>query len=303
MSPSSIRRGYLLAGLAVAIWAGFILVSRAGGAAVLNGYDITALRFATAGALLLPLWLRSPRVRLIDARLLALAVFGGFGYSLVAYSAFRYAPAAHAAILMPGMLPFEMAIVAWLLLGEKPGRMRVIGLGCIALGVAALAIESFSAGVGATWIGDLLFVCASTCWAIYTVLARRWAFAPMQTTIAVTLISAALYLPVYAFFLPKQIDTAPLSAVLFQAAYQGVIVTIVAMLLYMKAMTLIGPTRLATFMALVPALAGLSAVPALGEPLSGWLLAGLAMVSLGAWVGTRTAVLPSAPAKKAASIR
>jgi drug/metabolite transporter (DMT)-like permease len=290
MTQATVRRGYLLAGLTVTIWAGFILASRAGGAAVLNGYDITALRFATAGTILLPFWLRSHRVALFDARLLALAVFGGFGYSLVAYSGFRFAPAAHAAILMPGLLPFEMTIVAWLLLGEKPGRMRVLGLACIALGVAALAVESFASGLGQTWVGDLLFIAASTGWAIYTVLARRWTVAPMQAAIGVTLISAVLYLPAYALFLPKQIATAPLSVMLFQAAYQGIAVTIVAMLLYMKAMTLIGPTRLATFMALVPALAGLSAVPVLGEPLSGWLIAGLAMVSLGAWVGTRTAL-------------
>jgi drug/metabolite transporter (DMT)-like permease len=291
MHSESTRRGYLFAGLTVAIWAGFILVSRVGGTSALGAHDITALRFAVAAAVLLPVWLFSRRFRLFDRRTVALSLCGGFGYSLIAYSAFRYAPAAHAAILMPGMLPFEMTIIAWWLLGERPGRVRVIALGLIAIGVAALAVETFSAtrtAAGSTWIGDLLFVTASTSWALYTVLARRWGVAPLDTAIGVTLVSAALYLPVYVLFMPMQIASAPLQTILVQAVYQGLLVSIVALLLYMKAMTLIGPTRLGSFMALVPALAGISAVPVLGEPLSGWLLAGLAMVSLGAFVSTRT---------------
>jgi drug/metabolite transporter (DMT)-like permease len=128
---------------------------------------------------------------------------------------------------------------------------------------------------------------ASLSWAIYTVLVRRWGFAPAETTIGVTLLSALCFLPVYALLLPKGIGQAPLAALVLQGFYQGVLVAIVAMVLYMQALARLGPMRLGTAMATVPAIAGIGATLALGEPFSLWLVAGLVLTSLGAWLGTR----------------
>ena len=48
MEQSQLRRGYFYAALTVAVWSGFILVSRLGGKSPLTGWDVTALRFGTA---------------------------------------------------------------------------------------------------------------------------------------------------------------------------------------------------------------------------------------------------------------
>ncbi|MGR2681100.1 hypothetical protein [Chromobacterium haemolyticum] len=102
MSTLSLRQGYLAAFGAVAIWTGFNLVSRLGGKSALAGTDMLALRVGVA-ALILLLCGGLPRGALRDARLWLLTLLGGLGVSLFAYSGFKYAPAAHGGLLLPGM--------------------------------------------------------------------------------------------------------------------------------------------------------------------------------------------------------
>lgn len=286
MPVSVSRAGYFFSAGTVLIWSGFVLLSRMAGTSSLNGNDLAALRFATAAVILLPAWYFKWRVPLLNRRLLLLTLTGGLGYALAAYWGFRFAPAAHGAVLLSGMLPFFVAGVTWLLLGEAPRARLRQALICIAAGVGCLALHSLN-GLAQSWPGDMLMLGASLLWAIYTVLVRRWAYAPAQTTIGVTLLAALLYLPVYLLWLPKGISAAPLSLIVTQALYQGVVVAIIAMALYMQALARLGPLKLGTVMATVPAIAGTGATVLLGEPFSLWLLGGLMLTSLGAWLGTR----------------
>ena len=289
------RAGYIYAALTATIWAGFVLVSRIGGTGPLNAWDITALRFGTAALILLPAWLWWRRVPLLNARMVALALIGGIGYAAFVYAGFRYAPAAHGALLVSGLLPFTMALCVWLVLHERPhGGMRA-GLVLIALGVGLLAFDTLAHPVdGAAalrgshvWLGDAFLVAGSLCWALYSVLIKRWQIGPWETTIGVALMAGAIYLPVYVLLLPKNMAAADTGTILLQAVYQGVLVVIVAMVLYLQAMARLGPARLGAFMAMVPAVAGIGVSLALGEPLTAWLIGGLLLTSAGAWVSAR----------------
>lgn len=285
-SATATRTGYAYAAATVLIWSGFVLLSRMASKSSLNGNDLTALRYATAAAILLPAWWFKWRVPLFQVRMLLLALIGGLGYALTAYWSFHFAPAAHGAVLLSGMLPFFVAAAAWLILREPPRAALRHALLCIAAGVACLALHSLD-GLAQSWPGDLLMLAASACWAVYSVLVRRWGYAPAETTIGVALLSALVFLPVYCLLLPKGIASAPLSAVITQALYQGVFVAIIAMVMYMQAMARLGPLKLGTAMATVPAIAGIGATLLLGEPFSLWLVAGLVLTSVGAWLGTR----------------
>jgi drug/metabolite transporter (DMT)-like permease len=285
MLPSS-RSGYFFAAATVLIWSGFVLMARHAGVSALNGYDLTALRFGTAAALLLPAWIFWKRVPIFNLRMLSLALSGGIAYSVVVYWSFHFAPGGHGAVLISGMLPFFMAACAWVVLGETPRRSLWLSLIVIALGMAALGVDTFRHS-GSTWRGDLMMATSSLIWAIYTVLVRRFGYSPAETTIGVALLACLIYLPVYIVFLPKGMAQVPLSAVLAQAFYQGVLVVIVAMVFYMQAMVRLGPTRLGAIMAVVPAVAGLGAWLVLQEPLSAFLVAGLVLTSTGAWLGSR----------------
>lgn len=280
--------GYLAAFGTVAIWTGFNLMSRWGGKSPLTSYDLFALRVGMASLLLLPFMGSLPKALWKDARMWALAMIGGLLYGVVVYAGFKYTMAAHAAIFLGGMQPFFVGLVAWWLLKERPSRARSIGVAWIAVGVLALAVPYVLAGWSeAMLIGDALILVASLDWALYSVLVKRWSYRPWDLTRFVTLMSAVVYLPVYLLFLPKQLDAVPWQTLLIQALYQGIGPSIVAMLLFLQAVALLGAVRVGAIVALVPVLSGVAAAPLLDEPLTGWLMAGLVLVSLGAYVASR----------------
>lgn len=288
MSPSSHRTGYLAALGTVAIWTGFILVSRLGGKSALTPYDILALRLGTAALLLALFAGRLPAHAWRDMRLWALAAIGGVGYGVLVYSGFKSVPAAIGAILLPGLQPFLIAILAWLIAGERPSPARTAGYAAIAAGIGLTAEPVLAGRWSADMLaGDGLIVASSLLWAIFSVLAKRWRFDPWLLTRFVAIGSAVLFLPVYVVALPKALDAVPFTTLLVQGLYQGIGPTILAMLLYLKAVEALGPARVGALIALVPVLAGLAAVPLLAEPLTLWLGGGLLAVSLGAYLASR----------------
>jgi len=294
MTGNPERSGYLFAALTVILWAGFVLVSRLGGTGTLTPFDITALRFGTAALVLAPVWLLLLRVPLFTPRLFVLAMVGGIAYALSVYAGFRYAPAAHGALLVSGLLPFGVAFFVWWLLGEPAQPSLRRGLGLIALGVLCLGIDVArqeggvaAGGIAQVLLGDTLLLAASLCWALYTVLIRRWGYSPWETTVGVALLASLVYLPVYFLLWPDALFHADPQEILLQSFYQGVLVVIVAMALYMLAMQRLGPARVGAMMAVVPAFGGVGVSLMLDEPLTVWLLAGLLLTSAGAWFGSR----------------
>ena len=287
---ASTRAGWIAVTATICIWTGFILVSRAGGKGILTGWDVAALRFGV-GALIAVFFL--PRVTLPPPKVIALfSLFGGIGYAVTVYSAFRMAPAAHAAVLMPGALPFETAVIAWLWLKQAPSRPQRIALGLVLAGIVLTAADTLSHGAqitGMQMVGDALFLCGSSTWATFTLLLRRHPVSPLTATVTTTLGSAIVYLPLWWLFLPSTLGQAPVAEILMQAVYQGVLVVFVAMLLYTLAVRHLGPQTVALLMAVVPGLAALAAVPVLDEPLSVLALAGLGAVTAGAVLGARQA--------------
>lgn len=286
---ASLLQGYLAALATVVIWAGFILISRLGGKTGLTGWDIVALRLGTGAAVLLPFSLKLPAGTWRTPRLWAMVALGGLVFLALIYAGLKLAPAAHGGILLPGIQPFLVTAMAWAIVGSRPTRQRLWGLLPIALGVACVAIPQMTGTHDgpSTLPGDALIIGASLAWAAYSVLVKQWAFDPWLLTRVVALGSAAVYLPIYALCLPKGLDTVPMSMLVLQALYQGLGPTILAMILFLRAVSILGAERTGALVSLVPVIAGLVAVPLLDEPLTPWLVAGMALVSLGAFLSAR----------------
>ena len=279
--------GYLAALATLLMWSGFSLISRMGGKSILTPYDIFALRLATASLVLLPFIGSMPKNAWRDGRLWLLAIMGNLFYCLLVYQGFKFAPAAHGAILLAGMQPFLISAIVWLIVGTRPNRLRSFGLALIGCGIACAAMPYFSVWSADSAYGDFLILLSSISWALYSVFSARWGYSAWTLTRAVALGSAILYLPIYVLWLPKQLAAAPLSMIVTQSLFQGVVATILAMLTYLKAVAILGTERSAAFLALVPIVTGLLAVPLLDEALTSWLLAGLVFVSLGAYIASR----------------
>jgi len=275
---------------------------------------VVTLRFVVAAVLLAPWgwWLVRRRgggwlgVSAAPAgQTIALGLFGGVIFGLLAYHGFALAPASHSAVLMPGLLPLWATLFAWLINGERADSQRLLGLALIVTGallVGGLALSSALDG-GRVWIGDLLYLFTPLSWAVFTSLCRRWEVGPVEATTAVSLFSAvALGLPyliaLLAGWVTSGLAIAPASEILTQALLQGVMGVIVSGIGFMKMVQVFGSVRATMLTAMVPAIAAGSAVLFLDEPFTGMLGAGLICITLGIIAGVggsaRVAVKPGA---------
>jgi drug/metabolite transporter (DMT)-like permease len=285
------------------IWTSFILIARVSAKGHLSPFDIAFVRFAFSGLIALPVifWRRdwllkqlAPNRRVAVHRAAALTVTAGVGYCSFAYSGFFFAPVSHAAVLLPGSLPLYTAVFAALLLGERFGRARLIGLAAIVAGNLLIGSTSLLQALDGdhTWKGDVLFLCASMSWALYSVLCRRWHLGALPATCAIAIGCLVSYVPVFAFaaatgLVPTQLTSAPWSEIVFQAVYQGGISMFVAGVAFTQVIKTFGPVRTTMITAVVPVLATISAVPLLGESLTAVGGAGLVSVTLGLLIGVR----------------
>ncbi len=300
-NAANLRTGLLFGLAAVVIWTGFILVSRAGALSPLAMTDMVAVRFATALLVLLPLVWRYRQIWW-QPRMVLLGGVGGLAYSVSVYSGFERAPASHAALLLPGLMPVVIALLASLVLREERSLRVWAGIAVSSAGVLLLMLESLFASPEYLG-GDLWFVLACLFWGLYTIMLRAWKVEPWVATVVVVTVTALLYLPLYLLWLPKGIMQVGWQTLLLQAGYQGVLATIVQMLCYVRAVQLLGATRMGALMALVPVLVGLLAAPLFDEALTPGVGTGIALGFAGACLGLIRLGVPSWVERRLATLR
>jgi drug/metabolite transporter (DMT)-like permease len=283
---SEYARGALYGIGAVSIWAGFIVVARLGIRTSLTPWDITAIRFAVSGLLLLPYAIHKGLAleRLGGAGLAAVVAGCGAPMVLLANAGLLFAPAAHAGALFPGVTPLIVAVLAGAILREAFTSSKRIGCTLILIGVIGI-VWGTGGTIGTTQnIGHLLFLGAGLAWACYTVAMRRARLDGLHAAALAATISSVLYLPIYGYFAGTSVFRAPLSEIVLQAIVQGFLTGIVALLLYGRMVGLLGATRGAAFLALTPAMTALLGIPILGELPSAIDWMAIALISVGVYV-------------------
>jgi len=212
-TTSEFARGALYGLAAVSIWAGFIVVARLGIRTSLTPWDITAIRFAVSGSLLLPYAIHKGLAleRLGWTGLAAVVAGCGAPMVLLANAGLLFAPAAHAGALFPGVTPLMVALLAVTILREAFTSQKRIGCILIVIGVIGMVWVA-GGNIGTTQnIGHLLFLSAGLVWACYTVAMRRGRLDGVHTASLAATASLALYLPIYMYFAGTSVFQAPLS--------------------------------------------------------------------------------------------
>jgi len=125
---------------AMVVMGGQFAVGKLGFASGLTAYDIVALRFVGAAAVALPVVLHRGVRSLAGVgwgRGTALTAIAGAPYALLMYAALRFAPAAHGAMLVPGvgLIVATMIGAAWV--GERHRPARYAGA-CVVLARRAI---------------------------------------------------------------------------------------------------------------------------------------------------------------------
>ena len=270
----------LLAALAAAlVGSAWQLVSRHGVTTTLGPMELALMRYGIPALLLAPLWFGIRRIAPKAPRLarVLLVAGGGLPFGLLVLAGAQWAPASHMGIFMAGSLPLFTALGAWLHKGQKVGGIRLLGLGCIALGMALFAAGSFSGG-SLDWRGDLLFLAAAMLWAMHSLAFAHCGLTPWQGAAFVNGWSALLLLPVLALAGAPRLLTAPWADVALQATAQGVVAGLLGLVVYMVAVARLGASRASLSAAAVPVLTTLGAAYWMGEPITGAVLGALALV-------------------------
>jgi drug/metabolite transporter (DMT)-like permease len=278
-------RGALYGLAAVSIWSGWIVVARLGLRTSLTPWDIAALRFGVAGLILLPYLLRRGlALKRLGWIGLAAIVLGGGAPVLFANIGLLYAPAAHAGALFPGVMPLAVAILAAAILHEPFTAAKKIGFVLILLGVLGIAWGAGGGLGSAPTIGHALFLGAALAWACYTVAMRRAQLDGLHAA-AITAVGALiLYVPVYLFAEGASFAKASWGDLALQAIVQGLLTAIVSLVLYGRAVSILGASSGAAFAALSPAITAVMAIPILGEwpTATDWIAIGA--ISVGVYV-------------------
>lgn len=278
-------RGALYGIAAVSIWSGWIVVARLGLLTSLTPWDIAALRFGVAGVLLLPYVLSRGLAR---ERLgwigLAAIVLGGGAPVLLANTGLLFAPAAHAGALFPGVMPLMVAALAAVALREAFTGAKALGFALILPGVFGIAWGTGGSIGSQQNIGHALFLGSALAWACYTVAMRHARLDGLHAAAIAAVGALALYVPAYAYVAGTTLANASWGDIALQAFVQGFLTAIVSLLLYGRAVMILGASSGAAFAALCPALTALMAIPILGEwPMAmDWMA--IILISVGVYV-------------------
>jgi drug/metabolite transporter (DMT)-like permease len=138
---------------------------------------LAGMRFAI-GALAMAPWLRRPAGEAaLDARSRRLlffeSFFGNFLFSICMLYGIRQSSALAAGVIMAA-LPAVVALLSWLLLGERVGARIAAGIACAIAGIALVALARDAEGelASGSLVGSALLLAAVTCEALYVVIGK-----------------------------------------------------------------------------------------------------------------------------------
>ena len=288
-------------------WAGNAVVARG----VVDEIPPTSLafwRWVLALVIILPFGIRGVRrewavIRDHWHRILVLALFSVTAFNTLLYLAATTTTAINIA-LINSTIPIMVALLAFLLLGERTRAIQGLGI-AVALAGMLLVIGQGTLGrlVGLSFsVGDLVMVTAVASWGVFSVLLRRLSvpvksltFLTMQIALG-TAVLAPIYLVDLVFFSGGfELSRTTLPPLVYVAIFPGIL----AYAFWNYGVLNVGPAKSAMFMYLTPVFAAVLAWVFLGEVLGWYHLAGGGLILVGLWLTTHNP--PIAPARKTPS--
>ena len=276
--------GVLAALATVTIWAAFLIGTRFAVSGNLTVDEVLILRLVPAFLIMLPLMFKLgifiKGQSVFALLMIALGATAVFPY-LISTGVY-YAPASDAGALAPGMLPFWTALFAFLITGEKPSKIRLLGLIIILVGAFLVGFYSIlSPSDQNTWKGHFLFLAGSGMWSIYSVYFRKSGIDPLTGLVFGLFWGTVVVAPLLVLFGDVSFEKASAFDIFSMIFLQGLLIAIFAMLLYNFAIRQLGPAQTAAFGALTPILALIGGFIFLGESITLLKSVGIFVVAIG----------------------
>ncbi len=272
----SVSKAQVWAALALPplFWAGNFIVARAARGEV-PPIALASVRWGIALLCLLPFawkYLRrdADYYRAHWLFVAGVGVFGVTAFNTLVYLGLQYTTATNG-MLLNSTIPVLILLIGAVFLGRGLHLMQVLGLAVSTLGVAVIILHGQWARLIALEFsrGDLVIFVAMVCWAIYTLgLTRipasvnRLGLLTVQTAVTLVILAPFLVLEVQSGRVPS-FSPAGLAAMI----YVGIVPSVLATLLYMRAVALAGPARAGQFIHLLPVYGAVLSTIFLGEEL------------------------------------
>ncbi len=240
---------------AVLIWSLNIVITRYV-TEFIEPMSISFYRWVLAWLLLTPFmwqsaWQQRQLIQTYAFKLATLSAFGMLLYQGLAYSAAHYTTATNMG-LINAFIPIFTIFVGMLILKELPNRYAVVGSILSFMGLLyVIGQGSWTAVLHlGQHTGDLMMLLAVFFYAFYGVFLKKWQLAlPLMLMLYVQVSFAVLYhIPVifYVGLDPLTLDN------VMSVVYAGIFPSLLAPLLWMKAIQQLGPNRTSIFMNLMP---------------------------------------------------
>jgi drug/metabolite transporter (DMT)-like permease len=178
--------------------------------------------------------------------------------------------------IVSGFTPVMFTILAFVLLNEKPGRLKIIAAVTASAGVAAANADFSVAGMTGSTSGLLFVFAAVMCESLFLIMRRI-----IKTEISSLCLSLYLSLAGMLFFaLPAAGEIKPLSIQeLAVIAYYGIFITAAAYLLWLEGIKHVQASSASAYTAVMPISAVFTGVVFLGEPVMLRHIVGLTLVT------------------------
>jgi drug/metabolite transporter (DMT)-like permease len=298
MSEASAARtalAYLALAASMAVVGGYVGFSKAL-VIVFPVFLLAGMRFAIAAIAMVP-WLRRPVAEpALDARsqrlLFLESFFGNFLFSICMLYGVRESSAVAAGIIMAA-LPAVVALLSWLLLGERIGARVAAAIACAIAGIALVALDRDGELASGSLAGSALLLAAVTCEALYVVIGKELtaSVGPKRISAIINLWGLVLVAPLalwqLADFSPAYIHPS-YWVLLFVYAIAASVVTV---WLWMTGMRHVPAASAGIFTVFLPVSAAAVGVGFYGERFTAWQVAAFALalggVVLATWPARR----------------
>ena len=238
---------------------------------------LMALRFTLTALILV--WFVKPPVRLMGQLFVIALISAAVQYSLT-FNGLRGVDASTAVLVLQLEVPFLILLGA-VLLKEKPGWRRWLGIAITFVGVAFIAGEP---RLGANWDSLVLLLGGAFTWALGQIMVRRLGAVGGLTTIAWVAVFAAPQLFVFSLVLEDD-HLAYLGAagwvVWGTVLYMGIVMTALGYGMWYSLVGRFPLSRVGPFLLLMPVFSVLGGVTLLGESLTLRVAIGGAIVIAG----------------------
>ncbi|MDC0912949.1 DMT family transporter [Paracoccaceae bacterium] len=278
------KLGYASALMAISIWAVFLLGTRFAVSGNFTVEEVMALRLMTAAIVTIPIMLKLG-VALRGQGLLGTVMLTLGGSAIFPYimaEGLYYASVSDAGALAPGTLPFWAALFSFLILGERPNKLKILGLGLILTGAMFVSLwKILNTSDTQEWKGHILFLLAACLWSIYSICYRKSGLSPLHSLGIGLFWGASISLPLLFIFGDLNFADKTATELLSMAFLQGVLIAILALVLYSIAVQEIGAAHTAAFGALTPLLSVAGGVVLLNEDIFLTTIIGIVLVTFG----------------------